>query len=244
MNTPDYRTQFYAKYVTAFKQHTLGGPDVAQAYAKLAPLIRDWVETIDRSAPVADLGCGDGRLLGVLQRLGFTSLAGCDLSGEQVELARRSGINVVCSPLVEFLESQPAEHFALLTLFDVIEHLTKAEILHLLGLMHSRLRPGGRLIVHAPNGDSPFASSVFSADFTHETLLNPMSAEALARLFGYVEFEAREHLGASPTARGRIRVAAWSLARLGVKMFNAVETGSSGSGIYTRNFAFCMRRAE
>jgi SAM-dependent methyltransferase len=244
LNSPDYREQFYGKYVTAFKKHTLGVPDIDKAYGKIFPLIADWVAGIERSAPIADLGCGDGRLLGVLQRMGFTRLSGCDLSQEQIELARREYAGVVHASIVAFLREQPDGHFALLTLFDVIEHMTKSEILELFELIHAKLCSGGILLGHAPNGDSPFVASVFAADFTHETLLNPMSAAALARLFGFDEFQAREHLGASRNVAGRMRAMAWQIIRLGIKLFNLIETGGVGSGIFTRNFVFHMKRAS
>jgi SAM-dependent methyltransferase len=129
-------------------------------------------------------------------------------------------------------------HYGLITLFDVIEHLPKPDILALLGNIAKALRPGGIFIAHCPNGNSPFALRVFAADLTHETLLNETSARHLCVLSGLDHFGAAEHLGASRSLSGLVRQAAWGVMRTCIRVMNGVETGSLGSKVLTRNFAF------
>jgi SAM-dependent methyltransferase len=123
-------------------------------------------------------------------------------------------------------------------MFDVIEHLSKPEILALLEAISNALRPGGVFIAHCPNGNSPFALTVFAGDFTHETLLNEASARHLCKISGLENFAAAEHLGASASMAGLIRAGAWHLVRAGIRTINRLETGSPGSNVLTRNFAF------
>lgn len=240
--TADYRPVFYERYVSAFKGRTTGGVSYEFTDSKLVPLLRDWLADLDRATPCIDLGCGNGSLLHALGRLGFTRLAGIDASAEQVALARRVSADVAQGDLLAGLRLQPDAFFGAIFLFDVIEHLTKPEILALLESVVRKLRPGGLFICHCPNGDSPFVGNILAGDYTHETLLNASSAENLCALFGLADFEAREHLGASAGVKGRVRGLAWRGVRLGFQLVNLVETGAPGSGVFTRQFCFKARK--
>lgn len=191
----DYREVVYSRYVSAFKGAGRVVRQPGQGDPKLAALFGGWLAGVDRSGEVLDLGCGDGGLLLTLRSLGFEKLAGVDCSGEQVARAREVSLDVVQGDLMTHLEAQPIGRYTVLLLFDVIEHLNKSEILRLLELVGSRLKPGGVFIAHCPNGDSPMHGTLHAGDFTHETLMNPQSARHLCTLFGLEQFEAREHLG-------------------------------------------------
>lgn len=240
--TADYRLAFYERYVSAFKGRTTAEVSYEFTDSKLIPLIRDWLAGLDRATPCIDLGCGSGALLHALGRLGFTRLAGIDASAEQVALARRVTADIAQGDLLTGLRQQPDNFFGAIFLFDVIEHLTKPEILALLESVVRKLRPGGQFICHCPNGDSPFVGNILAGDYTHETLLNASSAGNLCALFGLDDFEAREHLGASAGLKGRLRGLAWRGVRLGLKLVNLVETGATGSDVFTRQFCFKARK--
>ena len=242
-NARDYRADFYGRYQSAFKRQQERAGDDAWRDGKLVPLIRDWCRPLRRDDPCIDLGCGDGRLLHALRTLGFTRLAGVDASSEQIALARRVAPEAAVGDLFEALADFPENHFGLVTLFDVIEHLRKDEILRCASLIHRKLKPGGVWLCHLPNGDSPLVGAVQAGDFTHETLLNPRSAQNLCAVAGFTGFEAREHLGASRSLAGTARAVAWRCVRLTIQGWNLIETGSPGSGIFTRCFAFKAGKA-
>ena len=67
--------------------------------------------------------------------------------------------------------------FDLITAFDVVEHLTRDELLEFLCLVHGRLKPRRSLILQLPNGDFPFVGSIFYGDATHETCLTAVSSD-------------------------------------------------------------------
>lgn len=234
----DYRSVIYGKYVSEFKGRDRRTPNYEFGDSKLIPLLSPWIAGIDREKPCVDLGCGDGNILHALQTLGFLHLYGVDVSAEQIDLARRVLPGAVTGQIVDYLKSFPDAHFGLVTLFDVIEHLRKDEIIELLGLISTKLIRGGIFIAHCPNGDSPMVGQAFSGDPTHETLLNATSAEILCRIAGLSDFEASEHLGASHGLRGICRRGGWYFLRFLLRGFTAIETGSAGSRILTRNFAF------
>lgn len=239
MRSADYKAELYRTYVSNFTQLGRKPIDYTFSDSKLIPLLRPWISQLEPTVPCLDLGCGNGNVLHALKTLGFKNLTGIDLSEEQVALARMVTPAVTCGNILDLLrnEAQPGA-YGLITLFDVIEHLTKAEIMELLANVSRCLQPGGVFISHCPNGDSPFVGNVFSGDFTHETLLNASSARHICAVNGLTAFAAAEHLGASGSLRGRIRLCLWRLVRVGVAVANLVETGGIGSSVWTRNFAF------
>jgi SAM-dependent methyltransferase len=234
----------YGKYVSAFKEETRAMPEYGFSDAKLIPLLKPWVSEIDRSVKCLDLGCGHGNILHALRTMGFRNLHGVDISEEQVEIARKNFPGTECMGIFEKMRSIEPGSLGLVTLFDVIEHLTKPEILDLLALVEAGLSPGGKLIVHCPNGESPFVGSIKYGDFTHETILSPQSARHICTLCGLHAFEAREHLGASQSVAGKLRGFGWLLVRMGMMGYSLVETGAKGEGILTRNFCFKVEKKK
>jgi len=233
----NYKTHIYDSYRSAFKGE--GTEEQLQfAASKVRPVLVPWVVEMDRSARVLDLGCGAGELLRVLDDLGFRNLGGCDLSAEQIAIAAKRFPNVQVANLFAFLEAQPENSVDLITIFDVVEHLGPQSTFDLMALIVTRLAPGGRLIVHLPNGLSPLVGHVFWSDMTHEWCLTPQSAQTLCTLFGLMDFAAVEHLGTGSDAKGQLRALAWRGMRTLFRAMNFIETGNFGGTVWTRNFAF------
>lgn len=238
-----YKEQIYDSYRSSFKGQA-SRESLAFGSEKILECLKPWVTGLDRSTLAVDLGCGAGELLRALSMLGFTNLGGCDLSGEQIAVARQSFNNVEEANLFDYLERQEDASVGLITVFDVIEHLGPQATFDFMKLAHSKLTPGGRLIAHTPNGFSPFVGHVLWSDMTHEWCLTPKSARTLCSIHGFVDFEAAEHLGASDNWSGKLRGIAWRGVRLLFKSINCIETGATGGSIWTRNFAFTTRRAK
>ncbi len=232
---PGYRERIYRHYVS--RGGSGAAPD-ARATARrgryLRRVLAGWLPA-DRGAQVADLGCGSGDLLACLQGLGYRRLYGVDASREQVELARRHLPEVVHGDFLELLPDL-AGRFDLVTSFDVVEHLDKDQVLAFLDGCHCALRPGGRLILQTPNAESPWGSDVRYGDFTHETCFNAHSLGWLLELCGFRDIAARE-TGPRPLGlKSLVRTLLWQAIRLGLGIWNLAETGTIGSGVYTRVF--------
>ncbi len=232
----DYRSRIYAQYVTrgdgpsqSFDPHT------ARRWGRsYHHYLRGWLPA-NRDAAILDIACGSGGLLFFFHEQGFHNLSGVDVSPEQVRIARDIAPNVVEGDLFEFLQSHP-DSFDLITALDVVEHQKKDDVLRLLDLCHAALRPGGRLVLQTPNAESPFGFSVRSADFTHEVCFTSYSLGWLLKLCGFGEVAARE-TGPPPfrwLSLGRYLL--WRVIRGFIKLWNIVETGAAGSGVYTRVF--------
>jgi hypothetical protein len=126
---------------------------------------------------------------------------------------------------------------------DIVEHFGKDELLGFLDACHRALRPEGALIIQTPNADSPWGLGVRYGDYTHEVCLNPQVLKAVLSVCGFREFEAREQ---GPVARGPLsllRAFLWQGYRVSATFRNLVETGSTGSRVFTRVFVARSLRA-
>jgi SAM-dependent methyltransferase len=139
--------------------------------------------------------------------------------------------------VLDHLENNP-DSYDLITGYDIVEHFNKDEVLRFLDGCFSALQPGGRLILQTPNADSPWGNSLRYGDFTHEVCFNPNSLIRLLRLVGFGNLEIRE---AGPVPYGNsltsmVRSLIWQVIRAGLRIWNLAETGSSGTGVWTRVF--------
>lgn len=117
-------------------------------------VLRDHARFVERAVresgekgPVLDVGCGGGLFLRLLAEHGLP-VVGLDFSLDAGALAWRvNGVPTVCATLSR--APFPAEGFAAVTMFHVLEHLY--DPVSYLEAAHRVLKPGGRLIVQVPN---------------------------------------------------------------------------------------------
>ncbi|MBN4071996.1 class I SAM-dependent methyltransferase [bacterium AH-315-F18] len=231
-----YRTRLYENYGSRMQGHAQTF-DEAGAHRWSAPYRRRLQPLLpeDRSAAILDGGCGAGQLLFLLRDMGYTNLHGVDVSAEQVSIAGQICPNVHQGNVIEYLQER-AGTFQLIFSFDVIEHLTKDEVLHYLDACLTALEPGGRMVIQTPNADSPWSAAVRYGDFTHETCFTPNALCNVLSVCGFSDFAAVE-LGPAPGgAKRTVRFILWQVLRSGLALWNLVETGSTGSGIFSRVF--------
>jgi len=152
-------------------------------------LINRWLPA-NPSARMVDLACGHGSFLYWLKEKKYQEIAGVDSSQEQIDRARSAGISVVKAEVIDWLLGQPAGSADVLFAIDFIEHITKDDFMRFLALTHAVLKPGGRLILRYPNGDSPFVGLNLFNDITHVWTYTTNCLNTLARMhrFSGVEF--------------------------------------------------------
>lgn len=236
----NYRQAIYATYVSQKTEpagHTHTEADYRRWALAAESRFSGWLPA-DRSTPVLDIGCGPGNFLFLLDQLGYTDVTGVDLSPEQVALAQKwcPRAKVVQGDVREKLAQNP-KHFGLITGIDIVEHFNKAELLSLFTLMAQALRPEGRVILQTPNAESPWMGAVAYADFTHEWFFTPRSLADMLRLVGLSQFEARPSVPHVHGIKSLVRAVLWRMIDALLTIWNLAETGSRGSGIYTRVFA-------
>jgi 2-polyprenyl-3-methyl-5-hydroxy-6-metoxy-1,4-benzoquinol methylase len=230
-----YRSKLYENYATVQKpewNESDSRRDAVWAQATLSRL-HGWLPQ-DKKAKCLDLGCGSGLLLETLCDAGYSNLRGVDLGGQAINIARKSGLQVVQADLREFLRNAN-ESFDLITAFDVIEHFDKDEVIDVLALVLNCLNPGGRFILQTPNALSPWAASYRYEDLTHELIFGPHSITSVLQLTGFNDVRIREIAPYVHGAFSAVRWALWKLIRISCAVWNIVETGSEKGGIYTRN---------
>ena len=190
-----------------------------------------------------DLGAGQGELVEALQRLGYGSVQGVELSASQVQQAKQHGCSVEPGDALEFLQAQPDASLDLVTCFDVFEHLPHPMCASWFEQIARVLRPGGRLIGHVPNGLSPFVGSVYWGDLTHVWCPVPESMQVFCRASGLRWLGAYENIGDSPSIKGRLRRLAWFGVRRLLALASTVETGRPCRGwAWSRTFLFVVEK--
>lgn len=231
-----YRSRIYVRYVEAASAKlapaTLDG--LAPRRAALTRLIADHFPP-QKDATILEIGCGHGALLYFAREAGYANLQGVDGSPSQVDAARRLGVHEVRSgELLPTLYGMPPASQDAVVAYDVIEHLTKDELIDVADEVLRVLKPGGRWIVHAPNAASPFCGVIAYGDLTHEQAFTP---ESLTQLFLSSGFRSATFHEDPPAAHGpasTARALLWPLVRFAYRAALMIETGMDHR-IFTTN---------
>lgn len=232
-----YRERIYGSYVEAATSRlapdTVAGLAPRRAY--LSRLVAQHFPA-DRNAAILEVGCGHGALLHVAREAGYTRIEGVDGSPSQVAAARRLGIaGVREADLRDALAAAAPGSLDAVVAFDVIEHLTRDELIDVTDAVHRVLKPGGRWIIHVPNAASPFAGIVLYGDLTHELAFTPESLSQLLLSSGFASASFHEDTPAGSGAKSIVRRLLWRVVRTGLRAYIAVETGVTAPIPLTQN---------
>jgi len=223
----DLRENIYSEYGRDFQDSgDIFDPVAADRWGKAYDwYFRGWLPT-DKAAVIGELAPGMGKMLYFLKVRGYTNLSAVDISPDQVRMARQVTDDVALGSALEWLAARKGR-FDLLIALDLIEHFTRPEALEFLDLCYAALKPGGRLILQTPNGDSPFGLQHRYNDMTHEWCFNNNLLERLMRRSGFESIEGREMgpppLGYSLKATARFMI--WRVARALIQLVNIAEQG-------------------
>lgn len=238
----DYREIIYRHYAAKFQIRGYQRPDLVVHMTRAYRwFFRRWLPASPQAA-ILDVGCGGGQMLQVMQRLGYRSVQGVDLSEQQVEKARAAGLEVRRGDALQALREN-TNHWDLILAIDILEHLQKGEALEFLEAAHAALRPGGRLVLQMPNPSAPAGMRVRYGDLTHEISLSPDCMARLLDLLGFTAIECRE-TGPVPGWTAPIATARWLLwqgCRAALMLFDLIETGGLGNRVYTRVYVVTGR---
>jgi len=144
---------------------------------------------VTQNAPLLDIGCGRGEWLHILKDSNITA-TGIDTNAASVQECSAQGLNVSHADAITYLTNAKEKSLGAITLFQVLEHLPFATMVHLLRLALRALVPGGVLIAEVPNSETlSVGASTFWIDPTHERPLFPGLLEFLATEVGYTSVE-------------------------------------------------------
>jgi 2-polyprenyl-3-methyl-5-hydroxy-6-metoxy-1,4-benzoquinol methylase len=135
-----------------------------------------------RGQTVLEVGPGKGEFLALLARTGITDVdiieqdaTICHHITSHFPITRNwslpiENLNTVIDQLREY---------DVIMLLQVLEHVRREKLPDVMRLLHSRLKPGGHLIVVVPNGGNPLGVVERYADLTHQTLFTENSLRQL-----------------------------------------------------------------
>jgi SAM-dependent methyltransferase len=160
-------------FFTGYSQHygqlnTEPNMALIEGRVELFRIREPWLPA-DPQARVLDVGCGWGLLLARLWVSGYHNISGVDVSEEMCAVARQNlpdEIRIACGDALEHLPAL-TEEFDLITMFDLLEHMTAPRGLELLQLCCGALRPGGSIVVRVPNMQNILATDLRYIDVTH-----------------------------------------------------------------------------
>ncbi len=189
------------------------------------------------AGPVLDIGCGQGELVRLLIADGYDA-HGVDVSPEQVSMAKAAGLDRVQEGDYRIVLAERAEQLSTVIATDVLEHLSKAEVLRTFDDVIQALIPGGLFVARVPNAVSPFGGHIRYGDFTHESWFTASSIRQLAAAAGY---KTTAIVPCPPPMHGlpsAMRVAVWKVISGLYKAALAAETGVVRGHIVTQNLTF------
>ncbi len=196
----------------------------------------------DKSVTVFELGCGDGRLLRTLAAHGYRDACGVDLSHDQVARAHAARTaRVEQCDVFDALLRVPAGNVDVVIAIDLLEHLSKAEVIAVLDEVYRVLRVGGRLVVHTVNAESPFFGAVRYGDFTHCNAFTKLSVEQVCRAAGFTRTECYEDSPAVHGLKSGARWVLWQATRTVMRAALAAETGTLNSILSRNLFAIAVK---
>ena len=197
---------------------------------------------VPRAGMVVDIGCGQGELVRLLRADGYDA-EGVDISPEQVALARAVGLDQVREGDYRDILKERIGSLAAVTATDVLEHLTKQEVLEAFDHVADSLVPGGVFVARVPNAVSPFGGHIRYGDFTHESWYTARSVRQLAAAAGFGSVTVRP---CPPVTHGLMsagRAALWQPISALCKIALAAETGVLHGHIVTQNLTFTARKS-
>ncbi|MFA5961768.1 MAG: class I SAM-dependent methyltransferase [Parcubacteria group bacterium] len=132
-----------------------------------------------------DIGCGLGQNLHTFSKLGYRNIKGIDISPECVAFCEKQGFVVEKISAEEYLKDR-ADFFDVITIYHVVEHIEKKQIVPFLSILKDALKAGGKLIVNIPNGNNAIGGMHDRyTDITHEILYTPESMREVLLLSGF-----------------------------------------------------------
>lgn len=114
------------------------------------------VEKLANSYPVLEIGCGKGEFLELLKESNIEA-KGIDISDELLQQAREKGLDVSQNDAIVELKSTTEGSLGAIVGIQVIQYLSKQQILDLVSLAYDKLYPGGQVVIETINPQSLYA---------------------------------------------------------------------------------------
>lgn len=135
-----------------YKNYQKGGPAYASLGFEIYPLFKKYIKRSKfPSKSALDIGCGDGRYLDYLQRLGFKT-DGIDSSPTSVKMTRKllkDKSRIVLADMFKY--KIPSGKYDFIFSINTIQHGRKEKIKKFITRIYSALRKNGKFFVTFPD---------------------------------------------------------------------------------------------
>lgn len=141
------------------------------------------IDIRNRSGLVAlDLGCGRGEWIELLQEEYNCFCVGVDSDTSMLSACDELDLNTVCADLLSYLKNAASESVDIITMFQVVEHMTYPVLQEVLKEISRVLRKGGMIILETPNPENLIIGSCnFYFDPTHISKMPPALLEIFVK---------------------------------------------------------------
>ncbi len=151
-----------------FERRFRGDPELIAA-----ELSKRYLELLSANPPVIDIGCGRGELVELLAKRGVEAI-GVDTDPSMVAEARDRGLDSRLMDGASFLRGLEPASVGSIIATHVVEHIELSDLVELLELAATRLRPGGVFIAETPNPASLIVlGNSYILDPTHVRPIHP-----------------------------------------------------------------------
>jgi SAM-dependent methyltransferase len=175
-----------------FERRFRGDPE-----AVAGALAERYLDLLAANPPVVDIGCGRAELVELLAKRGVEAI-GVDTDPSMVAEARDRGLDVRQVDGNSFLRGREPGSLGAIIATHLVEHLDFADLVQLLELAATRLRPGGVFIAETPNPTSLVVlGNSFILDPTHLRPLHPSLLTFLCEGAGFRDVRLRFHAPAT-----------------------------------------------
>jgi SAM-dependent methyltransferase len=185
----------FAAYQKHYKRMGNNLPTLDITPETLLDSVKPWVHLLPKDAQILDVGCGYGHQLYALHMQGFRKLEGIEISEGSFAIAQQEVGSVSQLHKVDAFEFLPRHpnHYDLIVLFDVLEHIPREETLEMLSTIYNALKPGGVFTVRVPNMASLLADYSMHLDFTHQVGFTEFSLIQVLDQVGFTQHKIVRH---------------------------------------------------
>lgn len=222
---PNYKKYLYDRYVNTHLPKEEIEHLIKEREPFLCHIISEYFPK-DCNAKILELGCGYGAMIYFARRAGYKYVEGVDISKDQIEEAKRFGIEgIIHCDLIGFLHKIRDSSLDLVIAFDLCEHFKKGKLFYLLKDINRVLKNNGTLLLHIPNATSPFFGRVRYGDFTHEMAFTQGSIRQLLRSLNYRNVKCFEDNPIVHNVKSFLRWILWKCIRSIFSLIVMVEAG-------------------
>jgi 2-polyprenyl-3-methyl-5-hydroxy-6-metoxy-1,4-benzoquinol methylase len=169
-----------------------GPEEVEKGYASFGQFYRvNYLKHLpaDKAANTLVISCGPGYFVNLLREQGNQRVTRIDSDPQKALYGQQKGLDLRVSRVFPYL-LESADTYDLIFCEQEINHMTKDEIVQFLRLCHSRLNPGGTLIVHCLNGANPITGAeALAQNFDHYNTFTDYSLRQVLTYCGLTDVQ-------------------------------------------------------